>query len=162
MNRGSTKREEQVLKEFIGRGLTLSVAESCTGGSLSARLTSLPGSSEYFLGGMVVYSNQMKVKWLGIPMSLIKEKGAVSSEVVEAMVRGILKKSGSDYALAATGIAGPSGGTLEKPVGTVWCGIGQKNRPIHSWRIETKGTRQEIIEATIDALLEKLLDFLPV
>lgn len=152
--------EDVILNHMVQRKATLSVAESCTGGRLAASLTSIPGSSAYFLGGMIVYSNEMKTSWLDVPAALLNEKGAVSSEVAEAMVKGILKKSGSDYAIAVTGIAGPSGGSPEKPVGTVWCGIGQKNGVVISWKINTQGTRHQIMEASVNAILAKFLDFL--
>ena len=152
--------EDVILKKMVQLKATLSVAESCTGGRLAARLTLVPGSSAYFLGGMIVYSNEMKTKWLDIPVPLLNEKGAVSSEVAEAMVKGILEKSGSDYALAVTGIAGPSGGTPAKPVGTIWCSIGQKNGEVISWKIKTQGTRHQIMEATVNAVLAKFLDFI--
>jgi PncC family amidohydrolase len=149
--------EETILTLMVQHKATLSVAESCSGGRLAARLTSLPGSSEYFLGGMVVYSNEMKMRWLDVPEHLLKDKGAVSSEVAEAMVKGILEKSGSDYAIAITGIAGPAGGTPEKPVGTVWCSIGQKKGEVFSWKINVVGTRHKIMEASVEAVLVKFL-----
>lgn len=153
----SGKIEEAVHNRFIEKKLTLSAAESCTGGSLSSRLTRLPGASKYFLGSTIVYANEMKTKVLGVSEALLQEKGAVSSEVVEKMVAGILQVSGSDFAVADTGIAGPTGGTPEKPVGTVWCGIGQRNGPVHVWKIRGYGTREMIIERTCNVLLAELL-----
>lgn len=107
----------KILKE---KGLTVSVAESCTGGNIAHFFTLNPGSSEYFKGGVVAYSNEIKVKLLGIDPQLIAENGAVSKEVVEAMAVGVRQLLQTDYAIATSGIAGPGGGTPEKPVGTVW------------------------------------------
>jgi nicotinamide-nucleotide amidase len=95
------------------------VAESCTGGLIAERLTSIPGSSSYFLGGVVSYSNDLKAAWVDVPAELIEAKGAVSEEVATAMAEGIRRRSGATLGLAVTGIAGPGGGSAEKPVGTV-------------------------------------------
>lgn len=105
------------------QGLTLALAESCTGGMIAQQITSLAGSSGYFLEGAVTYGNSAKIARLGIPADLIAEKGAVSSEVAAAMAKGIRSGSGSDLGLAVTGIAGPDGGTDEKPVGTVYISL---------------------------------------
>ena len=105
------------------RGETLAVAESCTGGAVSARFTEMAGASEYFLCGVVSYSNQAKTDVLGVNASLIGEFGAVSREVAEQMADGARRIAGADYAISTTGVAGPSGGTDEKPVGTVWIAI---------------------------------------
>lgn len=119
---------EQTLQEVTatmlrGQGLTLALAESCTGGMIAQQITSLSGSSNYFLEGAVTYANAAKVQRLGIPSELIDEKGAVSSEVASAMAKGIRATAGSDLGLAVTGIAGPDGGTEEKPVGTVFISL---------------------------------------
>lgn len=151
------KLEETLHKRFIEKKLTLSIAESCTGGSLAARFTRMPGASGYFLGSVVAYSYQLKLKLLGVPEDLLREKGEVSQEVVEKMAEGILKLTESDFALAVSGIAGPTGGTPEKPVGTVWCGIGQRNGSIYTWKIQCDGSREMIIEQSINALLTELL-----
>ena len=105
------------------RGLTLCTAESCTGGLIAERLTEISGSSKYFLGGAVTYSNEMKIDLLGVPERLFGEVGAVSSEVAQAMAEGIRERTGADYGISVTGIAGPTGGTAEKPVGLVYIGI---------------------------------------
>lgn len=102
------------------RGLTLGVAESCTGGMLGARLTSVPGSSGWFAGGVIAYSDRLKSSLLGVGEDLLAAHGAVSEETARAMARGVLEGLGAGAALAVTGIAGPAGGTPEKPVGTVW------------------------------------------
>jgi len=117
--------DDQEMEEVVGallkqRRLKLSVAESCTGGLISGRITNIAGSSEYFERGAVVYSNLSKTEMLGVPADLIDKHGAVSRDVVEAMASGIRKASGADLGLAVTGIAGPAGGTKEKPVGLVF------------------------------------------
>lgn len=101
----------------------LAVAESCTGGWIGESVTRLPGSSDFFLGGVIAYSDEVKAKQLGVPRSLLKKCGAVSEEVAVAMARSVRKKFGADYSLSATGIAGPGGGTKEKPVGLTWVAL---------------------------------------
>jgi nicotinamide-nucleotide amidase len=111
---------EQVVGELLAeRGLRIAVAESCTGGLITSRLTDVPGSSRYVQQSVVVYSNDAKTSWLGVPPDLIAAQGAVSEQVALAMVEGIRERAGVDVAVAVTGIAGPGGGTPEKPVGTV-------------------------------------------
>jgi nicotinamide-nucleotide amidase len=121
-------RNGRSLEEVVGdllrdRHNTLTVAESCTGGLLGERITSVPGSSTYFLGGFITYSNRMKVEWLGVPEETIAEFGAVSKETAEAMALGARRRTGSTYALAITGVAGPDGGSDKKPVGTIYIGM---------------------------------------
>jgi nicotinamide-nucleotide amidase len=121
-------RNGQSLEEVVGellrsRRATLVVAESCTGGLLGERVTSVPGSSDYFLGGFITYASRMKVDWLGVPEKIIEEFGAVSSEAAEAMARGARRRSGATYALSITGVAGPDAGGEKAPVGTVYVGL---------------------------------------
>jgi nicotinamide-nucleotide amidase len=113
-------------------GLTVAVAESCTGGLLAARLTELPGSSAYFLGGIVAYSNEVKVAQAGVPRELIEAFGAVSGEVAAALAEGARARLGADVGMGVTGIAGPDGGTPEKPVGLVWLSValGEGEEPL--------------------------------
>jgi len=118
-----TAIDEKIAKLLRESGLTLSVAESCSGGLIAKRITDIPGSSAYFLLGAVTYSNDSKELVLGVPAGLIEKYGAVSSEVALAMAEGVRKISGSDLAIATTGIAGPDGGSPEKPVGTVFIAI---------------------------------------
>ena len=151
--------EELILERFVKNKLTLSLAESCTGGSLAARLTGVPGASQYFLGSVVAYSNALKTKFLGVPEALIRQKGAVSAEVVEAMLQGVLTASGSDVAVAVSGIAGPDGGSLEKPVGTIWAGIGTKTGMPKIWTFKGKGNRKEIIQDAVNTILNELLTY---
>jgi nicotinamide-nucleotide amidase len=117
---GDDTMDTVVARLFRETGQTLALAESCTGGLVAARITDLPGSSAYFLEGAVTYSNGAKIRQLLVPAPLLDEKGAVSSEVAMAMAKGMRQAAGSDIALAVTGIAGPDGGTAEKPVGTVF------------------------------------------
>lgn len=117
------KLEQIVLFYLEMRGATLSVAESCTGGLLSQRLTSISGSSRSFLGGVVVYSNPLKTQFADVPEDLIEEYGAVSREVAESLAKGIRRKTGSTFGVGITGIAGPGGATETKPVGLVYIGI---------------------------------------
>ncbi|MDK2871716.1 MAG: nicotinamide-nucleotide amidase [bacterium] len=115
---------EEIVAELLQkRGLTLSTAESCSGGLLSHRLTNISGSSRYFRCGVVSYSNEAKGSLLGIPISLIRDVGAVSAEVAERMAKGVRSLGGSDIGIGITGIAGPTGGTREKPVGTVYISL---------------------------------------
>ena len=126
----STKGES--LAQIVGyylqmRGATVSVAESCTGGLIGERLSSVSGSSRYFVGGAIVYSDELKTKFADVPPALIKKHGAVSSEVATAMAEGIRKRCGTTHGLAVTGIAGPTGGTTEKPVGLVYHAVSDGN-----------------------------------
>ena len=111
--------EEIIAAELTMHNATISAAESCTGGLLAQRLTSIAGSSSYFLGGVVCYSNELKTAWAGVPVELIQAKGAVSAEVAVALAEGIRRRVGSTFGVGITGIAGPGGGSEEKPVGTV-------------------------------------------
>jgi len=112
-----------VVREALKRSVTLATAESCTGGLISSRITDVPGSSGAFLMGAVCYANEAKTGILGVPPGMIAAHGAVSEEVAIAMAEGARRRSGADVAVSDTGIAGPSGGTPEKPVGLVWIGI---------------------------------------
>jgi nicotinamide-nucleotide amidase len=119
---------DDTLPQVVGRlladrGETLAVAESCTGGYISNQLTTIPGASTWFDRGGVTYSNAAKVQWLGVPPYIIDRNGAVSRECAETMALGIQKVAGTTYGLSVTGIAGPTGGTPEKPVGTVFVGL---------------------------------------
>ena len=121
--------EEVVARILTENRATIAVAESCTGGMLAERLTNLGGSSAYFLGGVVCYSNELKTSMVGVPKELIETKGAVSSEVALALAEGIRKRTGATIGVGITGIAGPSGGTPEKPVGLVHIGIADERGP---------------------------------
>lgn len=118
-----TSLEEAIGKILRGKKLKLAVAESCTGGIIAGKITDVAGSSDYFERGVVTYSNRAKTELLGVPAELIEQNGAVSEEVARAMAEGACKTSGADIGIAVTGIAGPAGGTPEKPVGTVFAAI---------------------------------------
>ena len=137
------------------RNLKLAVAESCTGGLLGARLTAIPGSSDVFVGGVIAYSNDVKLRELGVSQRALEEYGAVSEQVVREMAVGARMKFGVDLALAITGVAGPDGGTQEKPVGLVWvCGaLGGRDR-VESRKIQSWGDRQEIRYRAAQAAME--------
>jgi nicotinamide-nucleotide amidase len=142
----STKGEslEQIVAHLlIENHATIAVAESCTGGLLAERLTSVAGSSAYFLGGAVVYSNELKTSMAGVPGELIESKGAVSAEVALALASGIRKRTGAMLGLGVTGIAGPSGGTPEKPVGLVHLAIADE-RGARETVMQLPGDRERI------------------
>lgn len=130
---------------LVQRSKTIATAESCTGGFIAHQLTSNAGSSAYFIGSIISYHNNVKMRQLGVPKQVLETVGAVSQETVEQMVLGVMKQLGTDYAVATSGIAGPDGGTAEKPVGTVWIAVGNANKVI-SEKFKFHGTRQAIIE----------------
>ena len=146
----------QILQE---RDETVSVAESCTGGYLGHLFTSIPGSSAYFQGGGIVYSNELKMKLLDVPESVIIEHGAVSQATVEHMVRGAVRNFGSTYAIAVSGVAGPDGGTPEKPVGTIWICVGNSDE-LESRVLRLTKDRMRNIELSAIAALNLLRKFL--
>lgn len=137
------KPAEVVAERLLYLGKTVTVAESCTGGLVAKLLTDIPGSSGYFRYGWVTYSNAAKTSQLGVPAGFFKDYGAVSSRVAEAMATGAAEKSRADFAVAVTGIAGPSGGGRDKPVGLVYVGISSNNR-CHSERFVFSGDRERI------------------
>jgi nicotinamide-nucleotide amidase len=120
---GGAPLEELVVHRLAALGKTLATAESCTGGGLANKITNIPGASEVFLEGFVTYSNEAKTTALGIPADLIRQHGAVSEPVARAMAEGAMREAGTDFGLSTTGIAGPGGGTPEKPVGTVFIAL---------------------------------------
>ncbi len=122
---------------------TISVAESCSGGLLAHRLTNIPGSSQYFIGGVIVYANQAKHKLLGVPLALIKKYGAVSQPVAELMAKRIRKILNTDYGISITGFAGPSGANKEQPIGLTYIAIANKEKTL-SQKFYFKGNRLTI------------------
>lgn len=156
---GRTELSEVVQAEMIKRQLTLATAESCTGGNIAREITSNPGSSDYFLGGVVPYSNQMKEKLLSVPKEIIEAHGAVSEETVRAMVTGALQQFGSDIAISTSGIAGPGGGTPEKPVGTIWIACGNADK-IVTKRLQLNKNRKLNVEYTTIWTLNLIRRFL--
>lgn len=137
---------------------TLALAESCTGGLIAHRLTQQAGASGYFLGGIVCYSNASKVDLLGVDPHMLEKEGAVSEAVAWQLAEGALRLFHSDYSLAITGIAGPSGGSPEKPVGMAWLAIGQKGAPTLAWKLLAPPQERGLMMAYFaDALLSKLI-----
>ena len=152
--------QEDTLQNCIGRtleaaGKTISVAESCTGGLISHLFTSIPGSSAYYLGSVTSYANSVKERVLGVPAEIIRNHGAVSSECAAAMASGVRKLTGSDFAVATTGIAGPGGGSDEKPVGLVWVGVSSEEGT-QTFKIQYKGDRIRNIERFAAFALNKI------
>ena len=156
--------EDTPLEILIGnllreKNLTVSTAESCTGGSIAAKLTSVPGSSDYFKGGIVAYSNEIKESLLGVSSETLKKQGAVSEETVIEMVKGAMKALKTDCAVSTSGIAGPGGGTKEKPVGTVWIAAAYKNE-IRTMKQDTDRGREMNVERAGNNAFLLLLDLL--
>ena len=142
----------QILTE---RGLTLAVAESCTGGTIASRFTAMAGSSAYFLAGVVAYANEAKRDFLGVNYDDIVRYGAVSEQVARQMAEGVRRATGADYAISTTGIAGPSGGSAEKPVGTVWMAVATPTHTVAMMR--PSGTdRSQIINRASAYAIEML------
>ncbi len=149
--------DKEELEEVIGRmlrecGRTLGTAESCTGGYLAHRITSVPGSSAYFRGSVVAYANEIKMNVLNVQSDTLSQWGAVSEQTATEMVQGALKVLGVDIAIAATGIAGPDGGTLEKPVGLVWLAVGNKDHVVARKIVSGKDRLKNIHYSAIMAL----------
>jgi PncC family amidohydrolase len=138
---------------------TLSTAESCTGGLIAKVITDVPGSSRYFMGGVVSYSNEVKIKVLHVDRALIEQHGAVSTQVAQAMARGVQRLMHTDCAIAVTGIAGPDGGTEKKPVGLVYIAVAN-GKEIEVKRFiyqrDRNGNRKETTSAAIEMLIQKL------
>ena len=148
------------LEEIVGellreKKLSLSTAESCTGGSIAALVTSVPGSSAYFNGGIVAYSNEVKMALLHVSAETLEKYGAVSRETVTEMARGAMKALKTDCAVATSGIAGPGGGSREKPVGTVWIAAPYKNE-IVTFRQEGDDGRAENVQKAVQNALMML------
>ena len=144
-------------KKLIKKKLTISVAESCTGGLLSHNLTKLANSSKYFHMGLTTYSNQAKIKILKVNKNIIKKYGAVSNECCKAMVQNLSKISKSKINVSITGIAGPGGGTKEKPVGLVYMGIKKGNKIIINKTIFKSKSRKNIQSSTVKKVIQIIL-----
>jgi nicotinamide-nucleotide amidase len=147
--------EQVIAKLLTERGATVSAAESCTGGLIARRLTELPGSSRYFMEGAVTYSNDAKTRTLNVPKETLDRFGAVSSETAVAMARGMRERADTDYAISVTGIAGPDGGSEDKPVGTVWFGLADR-RNVETLKIVFPGDRYLVRWRSSQAALEML------
>ncbi len=147
---------QSLAQALLGCGWRLASAESCTGGLIAACCTAVPGSSRWFERGVVSYSNAAKTELLDVPAALISTAGAVSKEVACAMVTGLLARSPADVGIAVTGIAGPEGGSADKPVGTVWLAWGGRGARPLAQRLNLGGDRQAVRHATVMAALERV------
>jgi nicotinamide-nucleotide amidase len=150
---------QKVVKLLLHQNRTLATAESCTGGLIAKMITDVSGSSAIFIGGVVSYSNAMKIKWLHVQEKTLAEFGAVSAETVNEMLRGIQQATGCELALAVSGVAGPTGGSPEKPVGTVFIGWQFQNRAVVE-RFHFAGDRQSVRNQAAEMALARLLEFL--
>ena len=153
--------EQVIIGLLTERNETVATAESCTGGLLANRLTNIPGASEVFVGGFVVYANEMKIAALGVDDSVISKYGSVSKPVAEAMAEGALARTGADHALATTGIAGPTGGSEKKPVGTVYIALASSDAPTlvrhFNFASDRETFKQLATQAALNLLRERLL-----
>jgi PncC family amidohydrolase len=153
---------DELLQELAPRllesGITVAAAESCTGGLISSTLTDYPGSSDYFLGGVVAYANEVKTGIVGVPAELIERHGAVSPEVARAMAEGIRDAVGADAGIAVTGIAGPGGATPGKPVGLVFIGLSSGKGDTVVREFHFKGDRRGNKQSSAAAALRMLLE----
>ena len=151
--------EARLVERFAHRGLTLSTAESCTGGLIAHRITNVAGASEVFLGGVVAYSNAVKTAQLGVGERMLETHGAVSEPVAREMARGARQRFGADASVGVTGIAGPGGGTPEKPVGLVYVAVAL-DEEVRVYRCQFSGTREEIKAQTADRALGALWELI--
>ena len=157
--------DEETMEVALGQALlaaqaTVAVAETCTGGLVASRITDVPGASRYFLAGYVTYSNEAKTDILGVSPETLEAHGAVSEECAQAMVEGARRRSGADYAIAVTGIAGPSGGSAEKPVGTVYIGVAdvEGTTVVHSlWPGSRVQFKQRVSQLALDQLRRRVI-----
>lgn len=157
---GDTTLQETVGSLLLRSGKTLSAAESCTGGMISSLITSVPGSSEYYLGSVTSYANSVKENVLGVPAEIIEKFGAVSSECVAKMAEGVRRITGSDFSVATSGIAGPGGGSEEKPVGLVWVGVssaGGTQTFRFTFRSDRKRNTERFASSALNCLRLKIL-----
>jgi len=144
-NNNTTQETTSIIEILSKRNETITFAESCTGGRIASEFTAISGASSVLNGSVVSYANEIKSEWLGVKEQTLIEHGAVSAECVEEMLSGILKMAHADHAIAVSGIAGPTGGTAEKPVGTVYIGIRNQERSIVELHL-FKGDREEVQE----------------
>ncbi len=149
---------EGVFAAFLSMGKTLATAESCTGGLLGAALTSLPGSSDFYLGGVISYANEAKTALLGVDAEYLRTKGAVDEDTARMMAHGVMERTGAEVAVSITGVAGPSGGSPDKPVGTVFvCYADGENEKAVQYVFT--GDRWAIRHQTVMAVLSELKEF---
>jgi nicotinamide-nucleotide amidase len=157
MDKDSLKSVQAVADRLLKHRQKVCTAESCTGGLIAKTFTDLAGSSDWFERGFVTYSNDAKSEMLAVPASLIEDYGAVSEVVATAMASGALRHSKADYSIAVTGVAGPGGGSDDKPVGTVWIAVASAEQMV-ARRYQFDGDRQAVRAATMQTALELLLD----
>ena len=156
--------ESKIISRQIGdilyaSGLTIGTAESCTGGRISEAIIAIPGSSDYYKGGVVAYTDEVKEKLLGVPHEILEEKTAVSEEVAREMALGTISTIGVDFAIASTGFAGPGGGTSETPVGTIWLAYGNKY-DIRTFKLTEDYGRDINLAIATNKAIRLMLDFL--
>jgi nicotinamide-nucleotide amidase len=154
------KLAAQVGEALKSRGMLLVTAESCTGGGVTQAITEVAGSSAWFERGFVTYSNLSKQQMLGVRESTLRQHGAVSEMTVREMVEGALQHSAAQVALAVSGIAGPDGGTADKPVGTVWFAWGIKSGEVHAQRYQLDGNRAAVREQSVRIALQGVINLL--
>lgn len=153
-----TKTLSKEISEIFWReGFSLATAESCTAGNVAAIITAIPGSSRFYKGGVIAYADEIKINLLGVNETILETHGAVSEETVRAMVKGALEAFHTDFAMATSGIAGPSGGTVEKPVGTIWLAAGNREGIITACLSEDDG-REKNIQSATKRVLQLLLE----
>jgi PncC family amidohydrolase len=151
--------EAEVGEALRKRGLTLATAESCTGGLVGHRITNISGSSDYYKGGITAYANDVKTEILHVAREIVEEKGAVSAECAKAMANGVRALLDSDIGISTTGIAGPTGGTPEKPVGLVYIAVATKDYVYHEKHIfhgDREGNKREAADAALELLIRYL------
>lgn len=156
--------ESKIISRQIGdilyaSGLTIGTAESCTGGRISEAIIAIPGSSDYYKGGIVAYTDEVKVKLLGVSSEVLEEQTAVSEEVAREMVLGALNAIGVDFAIASTGYAGPGGGTKEAPVGTIWLAYGNREE-VRTFKLTEDFGRDINLAIATNKAIRLMLDFL--
>jgi competence/damage-inducible protein cinA C-terminal domain len=156
--------ESKIISRQIGdilyaSGLTIGTAESCTGGRISEAIIAIPGSSDYYKGGIVAYTDEVKEKILGVSHEVLEEKTAVSEEVAREMVQGTIQAIGVDFAIASTGYAGPGGGTKDIPVGTIWLAYGSKNE-VRAFKLTEDFGRDINLAIATNKAIRLMLDFL--
>ena len=157
MNQNLHELSTQIGKALTRNNFSIATAESCTGGLLAHTLTNVSGSSNYFIGGVVSYSNQIKEKLLGVQPETLKHYGAVSSQTAQEMAAGVRQKLNADIGLSTTGIAGPTGGTAIKPVGLVWIGLSFKGKTT-TIKCQFDGNREQVKTSSVHKILQVLLN----
>ncbi|WP_077195917.1 CinA family protein [Prevotella ihumii] len=156
--------ESKIISRQIGdilysSGITLGTAESCTGGRIAQAIIAIPGASNYFKGGVICYTNDVKTNVLGVQQTTLEAHTAVSEEVAREMVEGAIRTLGVDYAISATGVAGPGGGTPENPVGTIWIGYGSKD-DIRTFKLTENFGRDINLAIATNKAMHLMLDFI--